>query len=185
MKNFFERLQALKTFTPEQMRFWMKVDVRSPEECWPWTGGTASPDGKYYNGRFGVVQPDGTRKIYVASRYAFECFHGHPPEDQVLHSCDNGLCCNPWHLRDGSQSENIKEAIERGRFKIPTNPEGRKVALTDAQVVETRYRIAAGETQASIARDFGVSKATICRLVNNSRNSNYRAYGRVEGGPDN
>lgn len=34
----------------------------------------------------------------------------------VLHSCDNKRCINLEHLRFGTHSENMQEAIERGRF---------------------------------------------------------------------
>lgn len=32
------------------------------------------------------------------------------PDRYVLHSCDNRKCCNPDHLRRGTQSENMREA---------------------------------------------------------------------------
>ena|SRR5271163_636089 len=34
----------------------------------------------------------------------------------VLHSCDNKICFEEKHLRAGTQRENIKECIEKGRF---------------------------------------------------------------------
>jgi hypothetical protein len=33
----------------------------------------------------------------------------------ALHSCDNPPCINPEHLREGTDSENIKEAWDKGR----------------------------------------------------------------------
>lgn len=37
-----------------------------------------------------------------------------PEGHEVLHSCDNKACFNPLHLRWGTRSENVVEAIERG-----------------------------------------------------------------------
>ena len=37
----------------------------------------------------------------------------------ALHSCDNPSCVNPLHLREGTQSENIREAFAKGRKISP------------------------------------------------------------------
>jgi hypothetical protein len=34
---------------------------------------------------------------------------------QVLHTCDEALCCNPNHLYLGTQLDNIKDRDTRGR----------------------------------------------------------------------
>lgn len=178
--EFNERLAILGSFSVEETRFWTKVDVRGPDDCWLWLGGVASPDGVYFSGRFSARDAEGVRNVCVASRYAYKSFHGQEPEEQVLHTCDNGLCCNPAHLEDGNQSKNIKDAIRRGRKIMPINVEGRKPALEDHEVRQIRTRAANGETQVSLAAEFSVSKSIICRAVNNS--GRYNAYGRV-GGP--
>lgn len=38
-----------------------------------------------------------------------------PTTEYALHSCDNPLCCNPEHLRWGTQRENVKDCHDRGR----------------------------------------------------------------------
>ena len=53
------------------------------------------------------------------------------------------------------QMEGIAAAKKRGVYT------GRKNALTDEQVVDIRQRIAAGETKASLAREYGVSRETL------------------------
>lgn len=34
----------------------------------------------------------------------------------LLHSCDNESCCNPAHLTQGTQRENVLQAVERQRI---------------------------------------------------------------------
>lgn len=84
-------------------RFWAKVDVRGPDECWPWTAGL------FYTG-YGQFQLDGRAR--VAHSIAYELSDGEIPEglvmDHVCHNADEGCaggwscphrrCCNPAHL---------------------------------------------------------------------------------------
>lgn len=83
-------------------RFWSKVDVRGPDECWLWTAGT-SQEG-YGQCRFG--------KMCAAHRVAYVLLVGPIPEglqlDHVCHNidlscaggptCPHRRCVNPAHL---------------------------------------------------------------------------------------
>ena len=53
------------------------------------------------------------------------------------------------------QREGIAAAKKRGVYN------GRKKALTNTQVAEIQERVAAGETKASLAREYGVSRETL------------------------
>jgi hypothetical protein len=35
----------------------------------------------------------------------------------VMHTCDNGLCCNPAHLKFGTTQENLKDAAAKGSYQ--------------------------------------------------------------------
>ena len=56
----------------------------------------------------------------IAARIAYGPADGR----YVLHSCDNRLCCNPRHLRYGSQLDNVRDAIARKRHVNPPLPKG-------------------------------------------------------------
>ena len=103
-----ERNRFYPTFLEEPHRFWAKVQVGSPDECWPWLG---CRDSKGY-GRAG--------KRERAHRIAYQIVHGALPEDRLVrHTCDNPPCCNPAHLLIGDHADNARDAVERGQHYSP------------------------------------------------------------------
>ena len=95
---------------PAPSRFWAKVDIRGPNECWEWTG---SRHEKGY-GHFWE-----NNKITRAHRKSWEMVNGRqvPRRKQILHSCDNPPCVNPAHLLHGTPAENARDWVERGRYR--------------------------------------------------------------------
>lgn len=93
-------------------RFDEKVEVRGPDECWPWTGGRRNT-----YGHGGIRVREGVTAW--VHRLAWEFAHGTIPEGLfVLHNCpggDNPACCNPAHLWLGTQQDNVADMIRKGR----------------------------------------------------------------------
>ena len=100
-----------RQFTPE--RFWVRVDKRGPDECWPWTGGMDSGDG--YGRAYDGVR---TRQAHDV---AWELTHKRKIRrgKLVRHTCDNRPCCNPKHLLEGTVRDNVRDCIARGRDRKP------------------------------------------------------------------
>ena len=88
----------------------------SPDECWPWRGATNTWG-------YGVIRR-GARRV-LTHRAALELAEGHAPADKTLalHSCHNPPCCNPSHLRWGSNQDNRNDRatrdMERARLNDP------------------------------------------------------------------
>ena len=92
----------------DERRFWSKVAVKAPSECWLWTGWDASNYGRSYL----------KGKRVKAHRFAFGIANGKrlPDGDIVVrHTCDNPGCCNPHHLVPGTQADNIADRDSRRR----------------------------------------------------------------------
>ncbi len=108
--------------TPEQTRkFWGKVHHEGPNDCWPWRGAkNASGHGR--------VKVNGV--LALAHRMAYALTNGAIPGSHkfsyhgtvIMHTCDNPQCCNPAHLRAGSQRDNVQDMVTKGRSRIVTVP---------------------------------------------------------------
>lgn len=124
-------------------RFWSQVQKGSPSECWPWLGYTG-PNGY---GVFNFRELIGKRNRNT-HRIAWFLHNNQIVEDdmQILHTCDNSLCCNPNHLYMGTPLDNMRDRDSRGR--------GRSDRLfTEQAVIDMRKRHNEGESMASIRRN--------------------------------
>lgn len=89
-------------------RFWAKVDVAGPDDCWNWTA-AVSTDGY---GRLGVGGHATIRAHRLAAQLRFGMLHRH---QIVCHACDNPRCCNPAHLFVGTHLTNARDRDTKGR----------------------------------------------------------------------
>lgn len=102
---------------PVELRFWDKVDRREPDACWLWVGARRH--------RYGEVWRD--NKHVYAHRVSYEIANGPIPAGLfICHRCDTPLCVNPAHLFAGTQTDNMRDAANKGRvrgvFGSPENP---------------------------------------------------------------
>lgn len=89
----------------DKMRFWSKIEVKGPNDCWPWKAGRR--DGQY--GNFWLQGKD-----YLAHRISYFLKHG-DIRGLICHRCDNPCCCNPIHLFKGTAAENNLDMAKKGR----------------------------------------------------------------------
>jgi hypothetical protein len=133
--------------------FWKRVERRGPSDCWNWT---LCCNEKGY----GIVQfrPHGTFRTH---RVAFELSMGRLDSDKILlHSCDNPRCCNPAHLKPGTDAENTKDMISKGRDRKARGEDSGRAKIKTHQVLEIRRLDEKGIALTEIAKTIGVSTAT-------------------------
>lgn len=152
-----------KYFTPRFIdRFWSKVDkAGGADGCWLWTAATVQGYGRMNTSK------DGAWKAHDAHRIAYTLTHGAIEAGLcVLHECDNRKCCNPAHLRAGTNADNVRDRERKGRGN---QVKGERVAgakLNEEKVREIKRRgLKRGHSQAEIAAAFGVSRTTVSLIL--------------------
>lgn len=93
-------------------RFWSRVDRSEDGDCWPWLGGRGSTGNGYGRVHFGG-------RMRPATQVAWELANAapFPAGKYACHSCDNPLCVNPAHIWPGTQSENLRDCVAKGRHR--------------------------------------------------------------------
>jgi hypothetical protein len=107
----------------------------------------------------------GAHRWVVAQIHGWEAIEG----KDVMHLCDNPPCFRYDHLAIGTHAENMAMSHARGRSSTigiqKFGVEHHNAKLTPETVKEARLRWEGGESCPSIAKDLGVSRATIRRAV--------------------
>ena len=141
-------------------RFQTGYEPGPPGECWAWTGSRLKRNGRYTYGVFSIK-----RRQVRATRLAWAIRHGSPPGDLIVcHRCDNPACVNPDHLFLGTHADNMADKVHKGRQVRGERHYRSKLTATD--IVEIRRRVANGETQTSVASDYGIRSNNVSFIVN-------------------
>jgi len=100
----------------------------------------------------------------VVSRIVWRAIHGPIPAGMcVLHRCDVRCCINPAHLFLGTNHDNVKDKVAKGRHH--RGEQAMRSVLTEQQVLEARALNAQGLGYRKLARRFGVHRTTIKALI--------------------
>ena len=165
---------AINEYTPKDVtRFWSKVDrSQGKDACWLWLAGRDTCG-------YGFFWFKGT---HHAQRIAWELTNGAIPDGMlVCHHCDNPGCVNPAHLWLGTQKDNMRDMLRKGRGnKASGERNGRythparsargersgRAKLTEEIVCESRRRYINGEINISkLAREHGVNRDTMADAI--------------------
>jgi hypothetical protein len=140
-------------------RFWKKVSLDpDPASCWEWKAGQGGTG-------YGQFWLDG--KMQYAHRVAWTLINGSIPKGEgyhgtcVLHECDNRVCVRPDHLFLGSNADNIRDKVKKGRQSRTRGEAQGNAKLTSADVYAIRSD---PRTQCEIAADYGVGQAQVSRI---------------------
>lgn len=120
------------------------------EKCaeWPWA--------KCHG--YGIVRKG--NKTVRAHREVFLHVHGYTPK-LIRHKCDNPACVNIGHLEEGTQKENMQDAVKRGRMSNGSqhgNP-----AISYQIVQEIRDNVELNQTQLAVM--YSIHPSTVSRIL--------------------
>lgn len=142
-------------------RFWEKVDKNGPAPphvpelgpCWVWTAGVNSSG-------YAWMWLDGRPRL--GSRIVWRIVSGEDPTQDVLHRCDNPRCVRPEHLFLGSDKDNARDKIRKGRAgRVLRGAEHPRARTTAEDVIDMRVLRAFGATYNALASAYGLSKRRV------------------------
>ena len=141
-----------------EAEFWSRVDMSG--DCWEWQLSKKS-------GGYGQFHSQG--KHFLAHRFAWELVNGPIPKGLcVCHHCDNPGCVRPGHLFVGTQADNIRDCMRKGRMGVAGERSVHaKVRATDVLSMRRAYQN--GATQRALAEKYGMRQQAISRIVRGKR----------------
>lgn len=143
-------------------RFWRKVLVGKPDECWPWLGSVKETG-------YGLFGYKG--KVERVHRLIL----GEIPKGmQALHKCDFPACCNPRHLYAGTIKQNSEDRVKRGRVYVRRGSVNLNSKLTENDVLAIRAEFPSlpkrgnfvtDEGKVALASKYGITVANMMFIV--------------------
>lgn len=123
---------------------------------------------------YGTISISG--KTYKPHRVAYKEWVGPlAEEDVVCHHCDTPGCIEPTHLFKGTQEDNIRDMLEKGRYKKghtyqAENHVNAKLSRSIADEIRRRYLLSDERvTLRSLSIEYEVSITTVKEIVHNRR----------------
>lgn len=158
IKDFIKDYPELKAKKLE-VYLLKNIVVNHTNGCWLWT--------KYIDHwGYGEGCFFGTRcTAHRLSAFYYLGLNINDPLQKACHHCDNPRCVNPDHLFIGTQSQNIKDAARKGRWKQTTGTNNGHTHFTNSDVIKIRKLFCEGWRKCDLARKFKVSDHTIRCII--------------------
>ena len=140
--------------------FWSRV--LKGDGCWEWQG-YRDPN-RYGRLSFAALGPG----VLISSRVAWSLSFGPIPAGlDVLHRCDNPICCRPDHLFLGTAKDNARDMVAKDRDRHGSRHPRAK--FSNSRVRNIKMMTAQGVPRTRIAGIFGVDISTISLIVRGKR----------------
>ena len=127
------------------------------DDCWDWSA-ARDKDG------YGLFKLRGVTRR--AHRIAYLAYVGSfDPKLHVQHRCDNPACCRPSHLFLGSQRDNVKDMMGKGRHVAPYGEVHWNRKITSQQRALILARRKEGALLREIAVEVNLSVSQVSKLA--------------------
>lgn len=118
---------SMKTLEERFNKHWIPEPYSG---CWLWTGAAGERYGQIRINR-NLIQP--------AHRVSYGLFRGEIPAGlNVCHRCDTPCCVNPAHLFLGTQLDNVRDSVHKGRANRAKGELNGHAKLTESDIAEIR-----------------------------------------------
>ena len=154
--------------------YWEKLKSRfleytkeAPNGCLEWIGSCGEVRGgnKKGYGRMSFKRADGVFRQANAHRLVWVLAGGSIEGGQIImHKCDNPCCVNYQHLEIGTDAQNRRDAIRRGKAAIHEKMPRAKLNWTDVGEIRERYA-KGGVSMKALSEDYGVTTMAIFDVV--------------------
>lgn len=147
-------LEIFKTL-PEYLK--SNICISDDTTCWPWVG--------YSKGGYGYSQAKlREHNTCLAHRRVYQLLNNKilPRDTVIMHTCDNPICCNPNHLREATQFDNIRDRTIKNRSHRPIGITNKNSKLTDQAVVNIR---ADTRRLADIQKEYGIGESALLSIL--------------------
>jgi len=115
----------------------------------------------HYRNKLGYIHIMRNGELTLGHRFAYKTLVGDIPKGlHVLHKCDNPPCINPKHLFLGTDADNSRDKIKKGRMGDRKGIANANAKLTEKDV--KRIRALRGTmSQRAIAKEYNISKSHV------------------------
>lgn len=138
-----------------EQRFWEKVDRGNVGECWEWQAARGTKGyGQFWNGEY----------MDHAHRISYALDVREPGDLHVLHTCDNPPCVNPNHLYLGTNSDNQKDAFERGQ-KTHIGEQNPSAKLTKDDVIDIKEMLDGSASYSDVMDEYDIGKTAVGQIA--------------------
>lgn len=150
----------------EPIDVWKFIAKYGPDECWPWMG--VRDVGGYGRMAISMHYYAAHRIVYALANpgaIEFRAPKKRAANGHVLHRCDNPACCNPAHLFVGSQHDNMRDMVAKGRSPDNRGERNPNAKLSDSDVADIRWIASKGLAPSEVAKRYGVSWTQAKRVM--------------------
>ncbi len=141
-------------------RFFDKIELIPFSSCWYWMG-HLDKDG------YGSMKIK--KKVVRAHRYSYAVHNGPILDGRIImHSCDNPSCVNPSHLSAGTNAENSRDMVKKGRTNAPYGESAHNSKLKNTDVIKIK-ELSVALSQSKIARIFCIDQSSVSRIISGKR----------------